>query len=387
MPGYEKQYVLYQLNNQQCALQCSRGKEAHSSLSTCLSFAQLKRAAANSQTRMFAIHLEPVKAENENLPRLPQAQELIQTLPSGLPPMRIIGHTINTGDHPPVSKSAYRLSPKEKEEVESQVKELLSRGLIRPSNSPYGSPVILVQKKDGSLRMCIDYRAVNKLTVKDKYPLPRIDDLVDRLKNARFFSSLDLQSGYHQIRIADQDIEKTAFRTHEGLYEFMVLLFGLTNAPAAFQREMKVMFDSLPFVLVYLDDILIYSKTAEEHKLHLRGNKLYAKLKKCEFFQEKAKFLGHIIGKDGIEADHDKISAVQKWPAPQDVQQLKSFLGLANHMKSFVRDYSLMAASLHNLSKPQIKFEFESNPAAVEAFAHIKGALCNAPVMKKSPLN
>ena len=393
---YEKQYVLYQLNGQQCILQCSKGKDAHSSLMTCLSFAQIKRAAANSQTRMFAIHLNPVEAKDEfNLPRLPQAQELInefmdvfQTLPSGLPPMRTIGHTINTGDNPPVSKSAYRLSPKEKEEVESQVKELLSRGLIRPSKSPYGSPVIFVQKKDGSLRMCIDYRAVNKLTVKDKYPLPRIDDLVDRLKDARFFSSLDLQSGYHQIRIADQDIEKTAFRTHEGLYEFMVLPFGLTNAPAAFQREMKVMFDSLPFVLVYLDDILIYSKTAEEHKLHLRealqllrDNKLYAKLKKCEFFQEKAKFLGHIIGKDGIEADPEKISAVQKWPAPQDVQQLKSFLGLANHMKSFIKDYSLMAASLHNLTKPQIKFDFESNPAAVKAFAQIKEALCNAPVL------
>ena len=213
---------------------------------TCLSFAQLKRAATNSQTRMFAIHLEPVKAKDEfNLPRLPQAQELInefmdvfQTLPSGLPPMRTIGHTINTGDNPPVSKSAYRLSPKEKEEVESQVKELLSRGLIRPSKSPYGSPVIFVQKKDGSLRMCIDYRAVNKLTVKDKHPLPRIDDLVDRLKDARFFSSLDLQSGYHQIKF-DFESNPAAIKAFAQIKE------ALCNAPV-----LAIADDKEPFELV-----------------------------------------------------------------------------------------------------------------------------------------
>ncbi len=245
-------------------LSCIEEEEmAPSTVAPQLSFAQLKRAARNGVT--FAVYVTTCDMPDIAVTGLDKVHSLVCKYedvfekPSGLPPMRTIGHTINTGDHPPVSRQAYRLSPKEKQEVQDQVKDLLSRGLIRPSNSPYGAPVIFVQKKDGSLRMCIDYRAVNRVTVKDKYPLPRIDDLVDKLKGATCFSSLDLQSGYHQIRIADKDVEKTAFRTHEGLYEFLVLPFGLTNAPAAFQREMKAIFDLLPYVLVYLDDILIYA--------------------------------------------------------------------------------------------------------------------------------
>ena len=236
--------------------------------------------------------------------------------------------------------------------------------------------------------MCIDYRGVNKLAVKNKYPLPRIDDLMDRLKGARYFSSLDLQSGYHQIRIAEKDVAKTAFRTHKGLYEFLVLPFGLTNAPAAFQREMKAIFDHLPYVLVYLDDILVYSNSLEEHKAHLKevlqllkDKKLYAKLKKCEFFEEKAKFLGHIIGPEEIQTDPDKVSAIEKWPVPENAPQLRSFLRLANHMNRFIKDFSVITAPLHNLLKPKEKFVFDRSPAAKEAFALVKKALCNAPVL------
>ena len=215
---------------------------------------------------------------------------------NSLPPMRENGHTIPTesGTTPPF-RPMFRLSPKELEEVESQVKELLKHGLIEPSSSPYGAPVLFVGKKDGSLRMCIDYRALNKITVKNKYPLPRIDQLLDSLSGAKVFTSLDLQSGYHQIRITPEDVAKTAFRTPFGHYQFKVLSFGLTNAPATFQAAMNNMLRPHlnKFVVVYIDDILIFSKTIEEHQEHvkqvldlLRENKFHIKLKKCEFEQK-----------------------------------------------------------------------------------------------------
>ena len=245
-----------------------------------------------------------------------------------------------------------------------------------------------MQKKDGSLRMCIDYRALNNITVKDKYPLPRIDDLFDRLKGAQVFSTLDLQSGYHQIRIAEQDVQKTAFRTHEGLYEFMVSPFGLTNAPGAFQREMRAIFDHLPFVLVYLDDILEFSSSEGEHQGHLhkvlellKEHKSYAKLSKCSFFDEEAKFLGHTVSKRGIHTDPDKISTIVNWPAPTNVTEMKQFLGLGNHLKRFIKDYSLLTMPLNDLTKPAVAYDYYSNAVAQQAFAKIKIAMSTAPVL------
>lgn len=393
--SYPSQCITYIHNGRADKLYCqkTKNKQAYTVKYGCLSLAQFCKARKSKRAKVFMVSVNKVSFGTEGLneqikPLVNEYKDIFEKLPSGLPPMRGIGHTIDTGSSLPISKPAYRLSPKEKEEVNRQVTELLERGLIRPSHSPYGSPVLFVQKKDGSLRMCIDYRAINKVTAKDKYPLPRIDDLMDKLKDARCFSSLDLQSGYHQIRIADQDIEKTAFRTHEGLYEFLVLPFGLTNAPAAFQREMKAIFDRLPFVLVYLDDILIYSNSQEEHVQHLkqvlqllRINKLYAKLSKCEFLTDKAKFLGHVIGPNGIQADPDKVSAIEKWPVPTDAAQLRSFLGLANHMTRFIKDFSVMAAPLHDLLKPKVKFDFMASSAAMEAFAMVKRAMCNAPVL------
>jgi hypothetical protein len=200
------------------------------------------------------------------------------------------------------------------------VDELLKLGLIRPSCSPFASPVLFVRKKDGSLRMVIDYRPLNKITISDRYPLPRIDDLLDRLKGAKVFSSLDLLSGYHQVRLRKEDVPKTAFRTPFGLYEFLVLPFGLTNAPATFQRLMNEVFHDFireGFVVVYLDDVLIYSKTEEEHLgqlervfTRLREHQLLAKLVKCSFFENQLKYLGHIIGANGLEVDMDKLESV-----------------------------------------------------------------------------
>ena len=180
---------------------------------------------------------------------------MFQDLPPGLPPLRGAPLNIDTGDSHPVSSRGYRHTPKEREQVEAQIKDYLEKGWIRPSNSPYASAVLFVQKKDGSLRMCVDFRGLKKVTIKDRFPLPRIDDLIDKLYGASVFSSLDLQSGYHQIRVAEADAHKTAFITHKGLFEYRVMPFGLCNAPSHFQRQMNQMFAHLPYVVVYLDDI------------------------------------------------------------------------------------------------------------------------------------
>jgi hypothetical protein len=188
--------------------------------------------------------------------------------------------------------------------------------------------VLFVEKKDGTKRMCIDYRALNSMTIKNKYPLPRIEDLLDRLKKAMFFSKIDLRSGYHQMKIREQDIPKTAFTTRYGLYEFVVVSFGLTNAPAYFMNLMnKVFMEELDrFVVVFIDDILIYFETTEEHEEHLRvvlerlrQQKLYAKFSKCEFLMEKVAFLGHVLSAEGIAVDPSKVESVTKWEQPLNV--------------------------------------------------------------------
>ncbi len=312
--------------------------------------------------------------------------DVFAELPPGLPPDRGVGMSINTGDSSPVSKPMYRLSPKEKAEVERQLADLVDKGFVRPSHSAWGAPVIFVAKKSGELRMCVDYRALNQVTVKDKYPLPRIDDLLDRLQGASVFSSLDLQSGYHQVRIADEDVPKTAFRTHKGLFEFRVLSFGLTNAPAVFQREMNKVLADLPFVLVYLDDILVFSKTAEEHTEHLkqvlarlRKHKLYAKMSKCFFFRDSVEFLGHVVSKDGVQVDPKKGSVIRDWPPLRDVHAVQQFLGLGNYFKHYIHGYAKLVAPLRKLTEKSVPFVFEG--AAVQAFENLKYSLSHAPVL------
>ena len=225
-----------------------------------------------------------------------QFADIFQDTPPGLPPERGIPHPIplEEGAKPPW-RPVYRLSPAEHADMQRQITELLAKGWVEPSSSPYGAPILFVGKKDGGLRMCIDYRALNKLTIKNRYPLPRIDDLFDQLRGAQFFTSIDLAQGYHQIRISPEDAPKTAFRTPTGHFQFKVLCFGLTNAPATFQQVMNEIFKHQvgKFVLVYLDDILIFSRSREEHLRHLRealevlrANTFYARLHKCFFLQE-----------------------------------------------------------------------------------------------------
>ena len=250
------------------------------------------------------------------------------------------------------------MAPVELKELKLQFQELLEKGFIRPSVSPWGAPVLFVKKKDGILRLCIDYRQLNKLTIKNKYPLPRIDDLFDQLKGASIFSKIDLRFGYHQLSIKDVDVHKTAFRTRYGHYEFLVMPFGLTNALAAFMDLMNRVFQPYmdQFVVVFIDYILVYSKDQENHDTHLwvvletlRKEQLYAKLSKCEFWLNEVSFLGHIVSKEGIRVDPKKIEVVVKWKPPRNVTEVRSFLGLAGYYKRFVKGFSMIAAPMTRL--------------------------------------
>ncbi|GJS47147.1 putative reverse transcriptase domain-containing protein [Tanacetum coccineum] len=226
--------------------------------------------------------------------------------------------------------------------------------------SPWGAPVLFVKKKDGSMRLCIDYRELNRITIRNRYPLPRIDDLFDQLQGAKYFSKIDLRSGYHQLRVREQDISKTAFRTRYGHYEFLVMPFGLTNAPAVFMDLMNRIFHEYldKFVIVFIDDILVYSKSEEEHERHLRivleilrQKKLYAKFSKCEFWLQQVAFLGHIVSADGIIMDPSKVEAITKWPRPTTVTEVRSFLGLAGYYRRFVEGFSRLALPLTQLMR------------------------------------
>jgi hypothetical protein len=238
------------------------------------------------------------------------------------------------------------------------------------------------------MRMCVDYRALNKISIKNKYPLPRIDELLDRLLGAKYFSKIDLRSGYWQVRIADQDVHKTAFRTRYGHYEFLVMPFGLTNAPATFmhlmQQTLRKFLDD--FVIVFIDDILVYSKTLEEHYKHLRSvlqvlrdKHLYAKLNKCEFFQSEISFLGHVINEHGIKMEQSKVDAVMKWPAPKNIHELRSFLGLAGYYRRFVKDFSMIATPLTSLLHKNTPYEWAAQHD--DAFSKLKSAVSTAPIL------
>ncbi|CAI7915392.1 unnamed protein product [Closterium sp. NIES-53] len=258
--------------------------------------------------------------------------------------------------------------PTELADMKKQIEYLLDKGLIRPSTSPYGAPVLFTPKPDGSLYMCIDYRALNKQTIKNKYPIPRIDDLLDQLRGATIFSKLDLRSGYWQIRMADNSIHKTAFRTRYGSYEYLVMPFGLTNAPATFQAEMNHILRPLldECVVVYLDDILIYSRDMKQHIEHLRRvfeilrrEKFYVKLSKSVFALKKVQFLGHMVSAQGVHVDPKKIEAVRTWKTPENVKELQQFLGFANYYNRFVPQYAKIATPLTNLLKKNTPFKWE----------------------------
>ncbi|GJS31877.1 putative reverse transcriptase domain-containing protein [Tanacetum coccineum] len=286
----------------------------------------------------------------EDVPIVRDFPEVFPEELSGLPPTRQVEFQIDLmPGAAPVARAPYRLAPSEMKELSEQLQELSDKGFIRPSSSPWGAPVLFVKKKDGSFRMCIDYRELNKLTVKNRYPLPRIDDLFDQLQGSSVYSKIDLRSGYHQLRVREQDIPKTAFRTRYGHYEFQVMPFGLTNAPAVFMdlmnRVCKPYLDK--FVIVFIDDILIYSKNKEEHEEHLKAilellkkEELYAKFSKCEFWIPKVQFLGHVIDCQGIHVDPAKIESIKDWASPKTPTEIRQFLGLAGYYRRFIEGFS-----------------------------------------------
>jgi hypothetical protein len=288
----------------------------------------------------------------------------------------------------PISKRAYRMPPKEQAELKTQLQELLDKGFICPSSSSWGCPALFVKKKDGSLRLRVDYRPLNAATIKNKYPLPRMDVLFDQLAGAKVFSKIDLRSGYHQIKIQPCDIPKPAFSTRYGLYEYLVMSFGLTNVLAYFMYLMNSVFmDELDkFVVVFIDDILVYSKKEEEHAEHLhivlqllRDHKLYAKFFKCEFWLDSVKFLGHTISNEGISVDPSKVQEVTDWKPPKFVHQIRSFRGLAGYYRRFVPDFSRIAKPMTELLKKGVKFVWDEK--CENAFQTLKQYLTSAPVL------
>lgn len=308
---------------------------------------------------------------------------------SELPPVRACDHSITLVQGAKlVHIRAYRYPPSLKDEIEKQVAEMLSKGIIQPSISDFSSPVLLVKKKDGSWRFYVDYRYLNALTIKNKFPIPVFEQLMDELGSAKWFSTLDLASGYHQIRLKAGDKFKTAFSTHHGQFEFRVTAFGLCGAPGTFQGAMNTILAPLlrKCFLVFFDDILVYSESFEQHLVHLKrvfdlllqdGWKV--KASKCSFAKQEISYLGHIISGQGVSTDPRKISAVMDWPQHVNIKELRSFLGLAGHYRRFVKNFAILAKPLTNLLKKASLFVWTHNHDVT--FLTLKQALNSAPVL------
>ena len=307
-----------------------------------------------------------------------------------LPPHRPFDHRIPLveGKTPPFGP-IYSLSQTEQVALREYLDENLAKEFIVPSESSAASPILFVKKKDGSLRLCVDYRRLNDMTLKNRYPLPLIGDLLDKLKSAKIYTKIDLRGAYNLLRIEEGDQWKTAFRTRLGLYEYRVMPFGLTNAPASFQYLMNHIFrDVLDiYVIVYLDDILVFSNNEESHIQHvqtvlerLRQHQLFAKLEKCDFHTTHTEFLGYIISPRGVEMDPAKVKAVTQWPVPKNLKELQGFLGFVNFYRRFIVDFSALAKPLHELTRKDVRFVFEGPQMA--SFNSIKQSITSAPILR-----
>ena len=300
----------------------------------------------------------------------------------------IVQHYIDTEGHAPIKQMPYRTPVSRREQIGEMVDKMVQQGIAKPSVSPWASPVVLVGKRDGTTRFCVDYRRLNSVTRKDVYPLPRITDILDSLGNAKFFSTLDLASGYWQVALDPETRDKTAFTTHKGLFEFIRMPFGLCNAPATFQRVMQSVLAGLEWkcCYVYIDDTLVASETFEEHLEHLRTvllrlrkAGLRLKPKKCKFLHKEVFFLGHILTQEGIKPDPEKTAKVRDFPRPVDLTTLRQFLGLASYYRRFVPSFAAVARPLNALLKKKVRFEWSA--ACEDAFCQLKELLVTAPVL------
>jgi hypothetical protein len=329
----------------------------HGGVACCLQLVSTEASAKVSDELQYICTIQNEPTE-EIQPPIQEFDHLFST-PTQLPPQRDVDHQIHlVPGAQPVKVRPYHYSPLQKNEIESQVQQMIQNGVVRPSSSAFASPVLLVRKKDGTWRFCVDYRHLNAITQKNKHPLPVVDELLDELSGAAVFTKLDLRSGYHQIRMVEGDEPKTAFRTHQGLYEFLVMPFGLTNAPATFQSLMNMIFASLlrRGVLVFMDDILIYSANLEEHLVLLKQvfqildkHQLYIKRSKCSFAQPSVEYLGHVISVARVATEPSKIDAVLSWKKPVNLKQLRGFLGLTGYYRKFIAHYGVIARPLTEL--------------------------------------
>ncbi len=296
---------------------------------------------------------------------------------------------INT-DGPPIKQAPYKLAHSEKSHVEKYILESLAAGLIRPSNSPWSSPILLVMKKDGTKRFCVDYRRLNAVTRKEVFPIPRVDDVLERLAGMRFFTTLDLVQSYYQVAVSENDKAKTAFITEQGSFEYNVMPFGLCNAPATFQRLMHLVLAGIhwQFCLVYIDDILIFSRSFDEHMMHLeqvfsrlRAAGLKLKPTKCKFAYAETVYLSHLISKDGVKPDPDKVAKIEKIDIDKwtDTTDVRAFLGITNYYRRFIQNYASVAAPLYNLTRQGVKFHV--NHEVRSAFHELKRLLVTSPVL------
>ena len=355
---YQGETVHLQGSSEDCELDLIRGKDLRHFIEykkRCFAIrnmeAEMAPAGASEGTRE-----EQQPQEIKEL--LEEFSEVFQQ-PVSLPPIRACDHAIplKSGAQP-FKLKPYRYPHSQKDEIEKQVTVMLQQGIARHSNSPFASPVLLVKKKEGSWRFYVDYRKLNEITIKDCYPIPNVDELLNELAGSKYKSKLDLTAGYHQIRVKPQDVYKTAFQTHCGHYEFLVMSFGLTNTPATFQSLMNQVFQPYlkKFVLVFFDDILIYSKTWELHLQHLRfvltvlrENQLFAKSSKCSFAQTRVDYLGHTISEKRVSMDSSKVSSIVTWPTPKSMKDLRGFFGLTGYYKRFIKSYRILCRPLTEL--------------------------------------
>ena len=350
-------------------------------------------------TEKLPDHLQTILANTSSKLTETERQKLSETLlkyedtfmkPDGeLGQTDIVEHEIDTGDHKPIKIPPRRVPLFKRQQVDEELEKMLAQGIVEPSDSPWSAPICLVKKKDGSCRFCIDFRRLNSVTVKDAYPLPRIDDTLDALSESMWFSTLDLASGYWQIKLSEASKKKSAFVTpHRGLYHFNVMPFGLTNAPATFQRLMeKVLFSLTPEkCLCYLDDIIILGRTFDQALENLelvlqriRNAHLKLKPKKCVLFQTSVTYLGHVVSEDGISSDPSKVEAVKNWPSPTNKSEVRSILGLMGYYRKFISNFASRASPLTKLTRKRARFEW--NEEHETAFQDLKECLVNCPVL------